>query len=74
MHRITAAAGLTLLAVMASEPVNARGGHGHGASIGHGEGAAASEADRRRDEEYIKAVSEEEQRLVKKLKSICRGC
>jgi BRCT domain type II-containing protein len=77
MHKI-AAAGLILLAVMVSAPVDARGGHGHAALVGHGaqagEEGAASEAARRRDEEYLKAVSEEEGRLVKKLKPICRGC
>jgi hypothetical protein len=71
---------VTLLMIPASPmPANARGGHGHGGLVGYGmhsgEGTAVYDADRRRAfEEYTKAVSEEEGRLLKKLKSICRGC
>ncbi|WGS23359.1 MULTISPECIES: hypothetical protein [unclassified Bradyrhizobium] len=74
---------LTALAV-SMVAADARGGHGfgrgglhmHGMHGGGATGAGAFAADKRHaDDPYIKAASDEEDRLLNsKLKSICRGC
>jgi hypothetical protein len=75
MRTNTAAALILLILMTSGVRVDARGGgHGHAALVGHGTHGEESEADRQRDEQYAKAISEEEERLTKKLKSICRGC
>ncbi len=60
-----------------------RGGFGH-AGFGHGgfgrgamhaDGAGAFAGDRKHtDDPYVKAALDEEERVLKKLSSICRGC
>jgi len=56
---------------------NARGGHGPGGGLGgqgtHGEQFAGGR--RRGNDSYVKAASEERDRLLNtQIKSICRGC
>jgi hypothetical protein len=58
-------------------PAEARGGHGYGrGSSGHGMHGAPFAGDRRHgNDAYIKAASEERDKLLNnKIKSICRGC
>jgi hypothetical protein len=79
--RFSAAAGLgAVLLAVSGLPADARGGHGgHGFGrgfAGHGMHGAGFAADRRHaDDAYIKAASEERDRLLDtQIKSICRGC
>ncbi|WGR91611.1 hypothetical protein MTX26_14335 [Bradyrhizobium sp. ISRA443] len=75
---------LTVLAVSMAAADARGGGHGfghggrhvHGVHGGGASGAGAFAADKRHaDDPYIKAASDEEDRLLNsKLKSICRGC
>lgn len=68
-----AALGMTVVVV---SDADARG-HGGGRSFGGGAGAGASRfADGRRhgNDAYVKAASDERDKLLKKLKDICRGC
>ena len=64
--------------MLAPTAVEARGGHhfgGHHGMIGmNGESAAHPSDGRHVDEAYAKAVSAEHERLLGKLKDICRGC
>jgi hypothetical protein len=73
--------GLVLMVLGATMPAaGARGGHGgHGGSHTHGiraGGAGSAAGDKAHaNDAYIKAASDEEDRLLdNKLKSICRGC
>jgi hypothetical protein len=73
---IVAGLGTALLASSAL-PADARGGHGFGRSFGgHGVHGAPFAGDRRHaNDTYIKAASEERDRLLNtQIKSICRGC
>ena len=80
--RVIAAAGSILILSMAmAAPAEARGGHGFHHGLGghemHGADSGGSFAgDRRRgNDAYVKAASEEEDKLLNtKIKSICRGC
>jgi hypothetical protein len=68
--------GMTLLAI-AALPAVARGGHGFGrGSGGHRvHGAAFTGGRRHGNDSYIKAASDERDRLLNtQIKSICRGC
>ena len=74
--------------ILFSPPAGARGHHGfggsghagmhpergtHGGGM-HGSGAFANDQ-RRADDDYVKAASDEQDRLLNsKIKSICRGC
>ena len=74
-----ATAGLVGLASLAAltVPADARGGHGGGRGFSiHGMHGSAFAGDARHgNDPYIKAASEEENKLLNtKLKSICRGC
>jgi hypothetical protein len=54
-------------------PAEARGGHGFGERGTHGSEFAGGR--RRGNDNYVKAASEEREKLLNtKLKSICRGC
>ena len=57
-------------------PLEARGGHHFGMQMGgHGmHGGGFSGGGRRGNSPYIKAASNERDKLLSKLKSICRGC
>jgi hypothetical protein len=58
-------------------PADARGGHGmNGEFAGHGaHGAEFTGGRRHGNDSYIKAASDEREKLLTtKLKSICRGC
>ena len=73
---VAAGLGTALLASMAL-PADARGGHGFGRGMGsHGIHGAPFAGDRRyANDTYIKAASEERDRLLNaQIKSICRGC
>ena len=73
---IVAGLGMALLASSAL-PAAARGGHGFGRGMGgHGMHGAPFAGDRRHaNDTYIKAASEERDRLLNtQIKSICRGC
>jgi hypothetical protein len=62
---------------MLTNPADARGGHGHlGGFGGHGtHGPQFSGGRRHGDDSYIKAASDERDKLLNaKIKSICRGC
>ncbi len=51
-------------------PADARGGHGFG-----GHGAEFADGHRRGNDSYVKAASDEREKLLEtKLKSSCRGC
>jgi len=72
------AAGLgTALLASSTLPADARGGHGFGRGMGgHGMHGAPFAGDRRHaNDTYIKAASEERDKLLNtQIKSICRGC
>ena len=72
------AAGLgTALLALSALSADARGGHGLGRGMGsHGMHGAPFAGDRRHaDDTYIKAASEERDKLLNaQIKSICRGC
>jgi len=68
------------LITMSASPLEARGGGHYVAmhSFGHGmhgmRANAFAGAGHRRDNPYLKAASDERDKLLDKLKSICRGC
>lgn len=72
----------TTVLMLVPAATQARGGHhGFGGGFRHGghgmraNGAEAFAGDRKRAEDpYVKAALEEEERVLKKLNSICRGC
>jgi hypothetical protein len=65
--------GMTLLAI-AALPAVARGGHGFGHGVG-GHGATFASGRRHGNDSYIKAASDERDKLLNtQIKSICRGC
>ncbi|WP_146686345.1 hypothetical protein [Bradyrhizobium canariense] len=72
------AAGLSLAFLVALTPsADARGGHGSGRALGGGglHGAQFAGGHRHGNDDYIKAASEERDRLLNtQIKSICRGC
>ena len=72
------AAGLgTAMLASSALPADARGGHGFGRGMGgHGIYGAPFAGDRRHaNDTYIKAASEERDKLLNtQIKSICRGC
>jgi hypothetical protein len=72
------AAGLvTALLASSALPASARGGHGFGRGMGaHGMHGAPFAGDRRHaNDTYIKAASQERDKLLNtQIKSICRGC
>lgn len=77
----TSAAVLMLLLMARTEPALARGVHNHGVThMPHGGddmaggSEAGGEARRHGNHAYGKARIEEKDRLISKLKSICRGC
>jgi hypothetical protein len=54
-------------------PAEARGGHGFGERGAHGSEFAGGR--RRGNDNYVKAASQEREKLLNtKLKGICRGC
>jgi hypothetical protein len=71
---------LMLLLMSCMEPALARGVHNHGGThMPHGGdlaggSEAGGEAHRHGNNAYGKAKVEEKDRLISKLKSICRGC
>jgi len=69
------AAGLaTALLASSAVPADARGGHGFGRGMG-GHGAPFAGDRRHANDTYIKAASEERDKLLNtRIKSICRGC
>jgi hypothetical protein len=77
----TSAAILMSLLISCMEPALARGVHNHGGTrMPHGGGdlaggsEASGEGHRHGNNAYGKAKVEEKDRLLGKLKSICRGC
>lgn len=72
----------TIVMMLVPAAIQARGGHhGFGGGFGRGgHGMHATGADafaggqRHTDDPYVKAALEEEERVLKKLNSICRGC
>jgi hypothetical protein len=71
-------AAITIAAVLVTQPVGSAeargGGHGFGRGL-HGHGAHFAGGDRHGDDAYVKAASDERDKLLTaKLKSICRGC
>ena len=83
---IVAAGSVLILSIAMAAPAAARGGHGFGGHGFHrgfsthemhgGDGGGSLAGDRRHDSDaYVKAASEEEDKLLNtKIKSICRGC
>jgi hypothetical protein len=62
-----------LVAAPGLSPASARGGHARYG--GHMRSAVVNdEAHRQRNQAYLKSVSDENTRVIGKLKSICRGC
>jgi hypothetical protein len=82
--RLKAAVSVILSVMLLVSPAMARGGHGHfgrmhmhglGGSMAHGAGEGIAGGRRHADDAYLRAVSDENDRLLNtKLKSICRGC
>lgn len=80
--RVIAAAGsILILSIAVAAPAEAHGGHGfHHGSRGHeihgADGGGSFAGNRRRgNDAYVKAASEEEDKLLNtRIKSICRGC
>jgi hypothetical protein len=74
----TAACVFGLVLMAASGAADARGGRGFGHGFGHASGgqrgASFAGDHRHADDPYIKAASQEEEKLLAKLKNICRGC
>jgi hypothetical protein len=61
-----------LLATLVASPALARGSYGH--PYLHRGGVTDEEHRQHPNEAYLKRVSDEHDRVIGKLKSICRGC
>jgi hypothetical protein len=76
--RTSTAVLMLLLMACAAEPASARGIHDYGGTHHEGNAVIGSEAGfesrRHGNTAYAKAKIEERDRLLGKLKSICRGC
>lgn len=69
--------GLSLVAGSGCADARGGGGHGFGHGFGHGGGlhSASLAGDRAHaNDAYAKAALQEEEKLLAKLKNICRGC
>ncbi|WP_022723492.1 hypothetical protein [Rhodopseudomonas sp. B29] len=65
------------IVLTAAQPLQARGLHGFGRSGLHGlgmHGGGFGRGPGRLDPQVAKTISDEHERLLKKLKDICRGC
>jgi len=83
VQKFSAVVFATIMLMLVPVATQARGGHhgfggggfGHSGHGMHANGAGAFAGDRKRAEDpYVKAALEEEERVLKKLNSICRGC